>query len=114
MNQTKQAIETRGKVLVTILLIIFGIGIIYPVLSMACSSLSSKKVIKTMPASLIPIEGKKVVINGQECDLFNIEIDGKEMQLAHTGKQDKQWVYVDPNNPSEKYLAAPATPDQFL
>ena len=86
MNKTKQAIETRGKALVTILLIIFGIGIVYPVLSRACSSLSSKKVIKTMPASLVPIEGKKVEINGQECDLFNIEIDGKEMELAHTGK----------------------------
>ena len=112
MNHTKQAIETRGKAIVTVLLIIFGIGIVYPVLSMACSSLSSKKVIKTMPASLVPLEGKKIVIDGQECDLFNVEINGKEMQLAHTGKQDKQWVYVNPNNLSETYLAAPATPDQ--
>lgn len=114
--RTKQELERRRKTIATIILAICGVAVIYPVISMACSSLSSKTVIKTQPASLVPIEGKQVTIDGygvkgKKYFLYNVEIDGEVKQLAYVDKEDKLWKYVNPDNPSEEYLAAPATPD---
>jgi multiple sugar transport system permease protein len=31
--------------------------------------------------------------------------------MAYIGKQDKQWIYADPENPSDQVMLPPATPD---
>lgn len=116
-NRTIKALEQRRKVIATIIIIVAAVGILYPVVSMIGGSLSSKQVIKTMPASILPIEGKQVEIEGygtpgKKYFLYEIEIDGVKKQLAYVSKEGKQWVYMNPKDINETYLAAPATPDQ--
>ena len=62
MRVTKHGLEVRRKTIALIFLILGSVFVLYPVASMLCGSLSSKTVIKTVPASLIPLEGKQVAI----------------------------------------------------
>jgi len=114
---TIRRLELQRKTFALIILILGSIFVLYPVASMLCGSLSSKTVIKTVPASLIPLEGKQVAIPelgkaDQKYFVYNVEVNGKKRELAYVEKVDKMWKYVNPEYPSESYLLPPATPDQ--
>lgn len=114
--KTIESLERRRKIIALIILALGSIFILYPVAGMLCNSFSSKTVIKTVPASLIPIEGKQVSVPnygtpGKKYFLYNVEVNGQKRQLAYVDKEDKLWKYVNPDNPSEFYLLPPATPD---
>jgi len=56
---TNQKLIMRRKAVALIIMILGSVFILYPVLQMLCGSLSSKTVIKTVPSSIVPLEGKK-------------------------------------------------------
>ncbi len=113
---SREAADRRERTFALAILLAGSIGIILPLLYMAGQSLSSKQVIKTIPSSIIPIEGKRVTIDslgvpGRQYFVYKVEVDGVERELAYVDKQDRMWVYVDPENPTEKILQPPASPD---
>ncbi|MBP5251189.1 MAG: carbohydrate ABC transporter permease [Treponema sp.] len=117
MNSIK-SIETKRKTIALVILILGSVFVLYPVASMLCGSLSSKTVIKTVPASLIPIEGKQVEVpgygnKGDKFFVFKVNVNGEERELAYVNeKEGKDWKYVNPDNLNEVFFAPPATPDQ--
>jgi len=114
---TNQKLIMRRKAVALIIMILGSVFILYPVLQMLCGSLSSKTVIKTVPSSIVPLEGKKVTVEGygepgEKFFLYNIEVNGEKKEMAYVEKLDKSWVYVNPDDPAERYIGEPATPDQ--
>lgn len=114
--KSRRETEMREKIFAMIIIVIASIGIVIPIQYMLSGSLSSKQVIKTVPTSLFPIEGKQVEVPGygsagKRHFVYRVKIEGTTRELAYVGKEDRQWVYVDPENPSERFLAPPATPD---
>lgn len=113
---SKKTVERRERNIALVILFIASIGILIPMLLMFGGSLSSKMVIKTVPSSIIPYEGKQVTIDslgfpGKKYFVYNVTIDGVKKELAYVAKQDKLWVYVNPANTAETYKLPPAQPD---
>ena len=109
--RTKEQLAKRERIVATVILAICAVGIVYPVISMACSSLSSKTVIRTQHASLVPIEGKQVKIPGygdpnESYFLYKVKIGDEIRKLAKVGKSGSQWVYVDPEDKDCKEIIA--------
>ena len=107
---TKEQLAKREKTIATIILAICAVGIVYPVISMACSSLSSKTVIRTQPASLVPLEGKTVVIpayGDKPFPLYKVKIGDEVRKLACVKAKGSEWVYVDPNDKDLTEIVAP-------
>ena len=90
-------------------------------------------IVKTMAKNLVPIEGKRVKIPQEDINaafakyasveggrsmetapysVYELELEGKTVHVAKIGKIGKQWVYMNPDNTSETYMATPATDSQ--
>lgn len=114
---TKQQVVFREKAIAMIIIVTASVGVILPLLYMIGGSFSSKQVINTVPQSILPVEGRQVTIDdpelaGKKFKVYNVVIDGEKKQLAYIDqKVDKNWVYVDPDEPSKRYEAPPALPD---
>ncbi|MBO4388784.1 MAG: carbohydrate ABC transporter permease [Spirochaetales bacterium] len=124
---TKQHLAKRRTIIATVLIVLAAILILYPVVSMIGGSFSSKQAYKTIPSSIVPLEGKDVQLKKQTIKVsgsdftiaegsykvYWVEIDGEKHALADVGKDNatKQRIFVNPDNTSETYLAPAAMPD---
>ncbi|MBO4405052.1 MAG: carbohydrate ABC transporter permease [Treponema sp.] len=128
---TIKSLEAKRKTIALAILILGSVFVLYPVANMLCGSVSSKTVIKTVPSSLIPLEGKTVSIpefGTEPLFVYNMDVNGEKMEVAlvdknpaeeeyaqkSTGREnepDKKWKYVNPNDTSEQYYLRPAKPD---
>lgn len=119
---SKKTIDRRFRSVAFAIVLLSSVGIVIPLLYMIGGSLSSKQVIRTVPSSIIPIEGRQVTLEApalgefpaipkKKYFVYRVEIDGKTREMAYVDKKDRQWVYANPENPSERRLAPPASPD---
>lgn len=116
MQISQSKLTFRGKSLAMVVLCFAAIGVIVPFLYMIGSSLSSKEIIRTIPTSIIPIEGKSVTIDelgvsGEKYKVYRVEVDGEEREMAHVDRESPSWIYVDPDKPFERYALPPASPE---
>lgn len=113
---TKQQVHNREIGIAMAILIFTAIWIVIPLMYMVTGSLSSKQVIRTIPSSLVPFEGKQVKIDelgvpNKKYFVYNIEVNGEKREMAYVAKEGQLWVYVDPDNTSDRVLLPPASPD---
>lgn len=116
LYRSKEKIDARYRSISLAIILVACVGVLIPMLYMIGGSLSSKQVIRTVPTSIIPLEGKQVVLEGEGIPrnkyfVYRVEIDGAKRELAYVGKENRMWVYANPDNPDERYSAPPATPD---
>lgn len=119
---SRRALDRRFRTVAFFIVLVSSVGVVIPLLYMLGGSLSSKQVIHTVPTSIIPIEGKQVTLEAPASGefpaikkgkyfVYHVEIDGQKRELAYVDKKDRQWVYADPSDLSERFLAPPALPD---
>lgn len=114
---SKRQAELNEKILATIIIVIAAIGIVIPLLYQVGSSFSSKTVIKTVPASILPIEARQVTFDtpelaGKKYNVYDLDLTGEVKKWAYIKKEGTKWVYADITDPSIRIHAKPATPDE--
>jgi len=58
-----------------------------------------------MPPEFIPHESARVIINGEDLFLYDVNIDGKTLLLAGVKLDPEKSEFVDPQDPSKVYYA---------
>ncbi len=87
-------------------LIILSIGVIIisiPLLWMVSSSLKGKNAVNTFPPQWIPREPLKVQVDGRNCYMYEIPINGTVRQMALYKKEGPTGTFVNPEDPTERY-----------
>ena len=100
---SKKRSETIEKIVSLIILTIGFVAISIPLLWMVSSALKSKNAVKTFPPQWIPRETVKVEIEGKSLYLYDIPVDGEMRRLALLKKNGAIGVFVNPENPEERY-----------
>jgi len=103
--RSKKFLERLTQGLST-LFIALGAGVILvPVLWMLSTSLKTRFNVTSMPPEFIPHESARVIINGEDLFLYDVNIDGKTLLLAGVKLDPEKSEFVDPQDPSKVYYA---------
>lgn len=98
--------KARSRLVRGIALILLTIGfvvVMIPLVWMLSSALKTKEAANTVPPQWIPKEQVKVTIDGRDCFVYDIPVEGEMRQLALVDKQGPTGTFVNPDDPAEQY-----------
>jgi multiple sugar transport system permease protein len=98
--------KARSRLVRGIALVLLTIGFIVvmiPLVWMLSSALKTKEAANTVPPQWIPEEQVKVTIDGRDCFVYDIPVEGEMRQLALVDKQGPTGTFVNPDDPAEQY-----------
>jgi multiple sugar transport system permease protein len=96
--------QERISLTVSIILLSFGMLVVLtPLAWMFISALKPREAVNTFPPQWIPKDQVKAAIDGKEYFLYDIPVDGEMRQLALLDKQGVMGVFVNPDDPIERY-----------
>lgn len=113
MRQTMTAsrINWRGTkfqsaLIRTLIIAILSVGailVLMPMVWMISNSLKLEGAAMQMPPQWIPMDQLTVEIDGKECYLYDIPVDGQVRRLAMLSKKGADGVFANPDNLAERY-----------
>jgi multiple sugar transport system permease protein len=103
MSMGKKTHERINQTVATILLSIGMLVVLTPLLWMFISALKPRDAVNTFPPQWIPKDQVRVTIDGQDCFLYDIPVDGEMRQLALLDKQGANGIFANPDDPTETY-----------
>ena len=92
-----------GKVVALLLLTGGAIVVLIPLVWMLSTSLKSTSTSTEFPPRWIPMDAKKVEIDGRDRFVYSIPVDGETRELALLQKRGPIGVFVNPDNLDERY-----------
>lgn len=98
-----QTILRRERLFASLLLAAGSILLLIPILYMVGGAFGSKQTARLVPPSVIPLEAKQKVIDGEKTFLYKVEIDGAERHLAVVARDGNTWTYADPDDVSKTW-----------
>lgn len=109
MGMNKKTHERINQIVSTILLSIGMLVVLTPLAWMMVSALKPRDAVNTFPPQWIPTDQVRVIVNGKECYLYDIPVNGEIRQLALVDKQGATGTFVNPEDPSESYALTVAS-----
>lgn len=101
-----KSLKKRNLVIRILSLIVLAIGAIMvtmPLAWMVLSSLKSPEQGNKMPPEWLPKAAEKVTLDDQEYFVYEMPVDGQIKKLVLLQKNGAMGIFVDPENPQEKY-----------
>jgi multiple sugar transport system permease protein len=92
-----------GQVIAVTILTIGAIVVLIPLVWMLSTSLKSQSTSTEFPPKWIPMDAKKVEIDGRERFIYAMPVDGETRELALLNKRGPIGVFVNPDNLDEQY-----------
>ncbi len=92
-----------GQTVAIILLSLGSILVLMPLVWMLSTSLKSTSTSTEYPPKWIPMDAKKVEIDGRDRFVYSIPVDGEMRELALLQKRGPIGIFVNPDNPEERY-----------
>jgi len=77
--------------------------VLMPLGWMISTSLKSKSMSTEYPPRWIPMDAQRVEIDGKECFIYAIPVDGETRELALLQKEGPVGIFVNPDNLDEQY-----------
>ena len=102
-----------GKVITLAFLTIGAVVVLMPLIWMLSTSLKSKSTSTEFPPRWIPMDALKVEIDGRDRFIYAIPVDGETRELALLQKRGPIGIFVDPENPDERYELEVQTGDRI-
>ena len=86
---------------------IVGLFFIIPIVWMFFTAFKTDQDTFRFPATLLPHDNLKVMVNGQELPLYNVPVEeGPTRQLALLKVGEGQGTFIDPANPTAEAIKA--------
>jgi len=85
------------------LLAIGSVLVLMPMVWMLSTSLKTKESSTLFPPQWIPRDARTVVIEGRKCYIYAIPVEGHMRELALLEKESAMGIFVNPDNPAERY-----------
>lgn len=92
-----------GQIVVMLILGIGAIAVLMPLVWMLTTSLKSRSASSEFPPKWIPMDAKKALIGEREYFIYSIPVEGEMRELALLQKKGPVGVFVNPDNPEERY-----------
>jgi multiple sugar transport system permease protein len=92
-----------GRTISILLLSLGSVMVLMPLVWMLSTSLKSTSTSTEFPPKWIPLDAKKAVIDGRDRFIYSIPVDGEMRELALLSKRGPIGIFVNPDNPDEKY-----------
>jgi multiple sugar transport system permease protein len=92
-----------GKVVALLLLTIGAIVVLIPLVWMLSTSLKSTSTSTEFPPRWIPMDAKRVEIDGRDRFVYSIPVDGETRELALLQKRGPIGIFVNPDSLDERY-----------
>lgn len=92
-----------GRSIIVFILSIGAILVLMPMAWMISSSLEAEGAAAQMPPQWIPRDPLTARIDGRQCYIYDIPVEGEVRRLAMTGKKGATGTFVNPDNPAETY-----------
>jgi multiple sugar transport system permease protein len=92
-----------GMTVAIVLLALGSILVLMPLVWMLSTSLKSRSATTAFPPQWIPRDERSVEIEGRNSYVYAIPVDGKIRELALFKKQGQAGIFVNPDNPEERY-----------
>jgi multiple sugar transport system permease protein len=93
-----------GQIVALTLLSIGAVVVLMPLVWMLSTSLKSTSTSTEYPPKWIPLDAKKVVIDGRDRFIYSIPVDGEIRELALLQKRGPDGIFVNPQNLDEQYV----------
>jgi multiple sugar transport system permease protein len=91
------------QVIALALLAAGSVLVLMPMVWMLSASLKTKEASTLFPPQWIPRDARTVVIDGRECYIYAIPVEGQTRELALLEKKSAMGTFVNPDNPAERY-----------
>jgi len=95
-----------GRTIALVLLSAGSILVLMPLIWMLSTSLKTKSTSTEFPPKWIPLDAKKVEVNGRDYFIYSIPVNGETRELALLYKAGPTGTFVNPDNPDERYELA--------
>lgn len=95
-----------GQGLALLLLTCGSMLVLIPLVWMVSTSLKSKDTSTEFPPRWIPMDAKKVALNGREYFIYRIPVEGEVRELVLLNKRGPIGIFVNPENLEERYELA--------
>jgi multiple sugar transport system permease protein len=92
-----------GMTVAIVLLALGSILVLMPLVWMLSTSLKSRSATTAFPPQWIPRDEQSVEIEGRQSYVYAIPVDGEIRELALFKKQGQTGIFVNPDNPEERY-----------
>jgi multiple sugar transport system permease protein len=92
-----------GMTIAIVLLALGSILVLMPLVWMLSTSLKSRSATTAFPPQWIPRDERSVEIEGRNSYVYAIPVDGKIRELALFKKQGQAGIFVNPDDPEERY-----------
>jgi multiple sugar transport system permease protein len=92
-----------GRTLSLTLLTIGSILVLVPFVWMMSTSLKSQAVSTEFPPKWVPLDAKKMVVDGRDRFVYSIPVEGEMRELVLLGKRGPTGVFANPDNLDETY-----------
>lgn len=92
-----------GRTLALTFLTLGSILVLIPFVWMMSTSLKSTSVSTEFPPKWIPLDAKKMVIDGRDRFVYSIPVEGEVRELVLLGKRGPTGVFANPDNLDETY-----------
>ena len=95
--------KLASKTVALTLLTLGSVLVLMPLVWMLSTSLKSKSATTAFPPQWIPRDERRVEIDGRQCYVYAIPVDGEMRELALLEKQGQTGTFVNPDDPQERY-----------
>jgi multiple sugar transport system permease protein len=92
-----------GTTVALTLLTLGSVLVLMPLVWMLSTSLKSKSATTAFPPQWIPRDERRVEIEGRQSYVYAIPVDGEMRELALLKKQGQMGIFVNPDDPEERY-----------
>jgi multiple sugar transport system permease protein len=92
-----------GQIVALALLSIGAVVVLMPLVWMLSTSLKSTSTSTEYPPKWIPLDAKKVVIDGRDRFIYSIPVDGDVRELVLLNKRGPIGIFANPDNLDETY-----------
>jgi multiple sugar transport system permease protein len=92
-----------GRSLALTFLVLGSILVLVPFVWMMSTSLKSTSVSTEFPPKWIPLDAKKMEVDGRERFIYSIPVEGEARELVLLGKRGPTGIFANPDNLDETY-----------
>jgi multiple sugar transport system permease protein len=92
-----------GQAVALVLLTIGAIVVLIPLVWMVSTSLKSQSTSTEFPPKWIPMDAKKMVVDGRDRFVYSIPVDGEVREMVLLNKRGPIGIFADPDNLEEQY-----------
>lgn len=92
-----------GKALALVLLTVGAVVVLVPLVWMVSTSLKSQSTSTEFPPKWIPMDAKKMVVDGRDRFVYSIPVDGEVREMVLLNKRGPIGIFANPDNLEEQY-----------